>query len=415
MFKQRSGFVCALSLAAVIVSSPCASRAQGVDHATLLHPPGDTWPQYHGTYDGQRHSKLDQVTPKNVGKLSLAWAFQTNQAMDIKATPLVVDGVMYFSVPDKIWAIDALSGKQIWTYTYPPNHGLHIGNRGLGMYKNSLFFLVPDGHLVSLNAGDGKVRWVVPVADATKGYWTSMAPLVIGNHVLVGTSGDFDNLVGYLRSVDPETGKTQWQWNATPPLGTPNATTGGNTWMTGTYDPDLNLLYWGTGNPTPVLTGSTRPGDNLYTCSIVALNPDTGKLVWAFQPSPHDTHDWDASEVPVLVDGSFAGKPRKMLLQGSRNGYFFVLDRTNGTSLLTTPFGPVNWTLGVDKKGQPIPNPAKEPAQDGRLIAPDEGGMANFRSPSFDPATGIIHRHRSSCLQPVLRQAGGWHLRLGRR
>ncbi len=390
MLKQRCALVCAFSLAAAIISMPRVSRAQGVDHATLLHPPADTWPQYHGAYDGQRHSKLDQVTPQNVGKLSLAWAFQTNQAMDIKATPLVVDGVLYFSVPDKIWAVDALSGKQIWTYTYPPNHGLHIGNRGLGMYKDWLFFLVPDGHLVSLNAGDGSVRWVVPVADATKGYWTSMAPLVIGNHVLVGTSGDFDNLVGYLRSIDPDTGKTQWQWNATPPLGTLNATTGGNTWMTGTYDPDLNLLYWGTGNPTPVLTASTRPGDNLYTCSIVALNPDTGKLVWAFQPSPHDTHDWDASEVPVLVDGSFAGKPRKMLLQGSRNGYFFVLDRTDGTSLLTTPFGPVNWTLGVDKKGQPIPNPAKEPAQDGRLIAPDEGGMANFRSPSFDPATGLF-------------------------
>ena len=364
--------------------------AQGVEHSTLLAPPADTWPQYHGTYDGQRHSKLTQITPKNVGSLTLAWSFQTGQAMDVKATPLVVDGVLYTSVPDKVWAVDALTGRQIWAYTYPPNHGLHIGNRGLGMYKDWLYFLTPDGHLVSLNANDGSVRWVVPVADSSKGYWTSLAPLIVGNHVLVGTSGDFDNLVGYLRSVDAETGKTQWQWDATPPLGTPSSTTGGNTWMTGTYDPDLNLIYWGTGNPTPVLTGSTRPGDNLYTCSIVALNPDTGKLAWAFQPSPHDTHDWDAAETPVLVDGNFQGKPRKMLLQASRNGYYFVLDRTNGTSLLTTPFGPVNWATGIDKKGQPIPNPAKEPAPDGRLIAPDEGGMANFRSPSFDPATGLF-------------------------
>jgi alcohol dehydrogenase (cytochrome c) len=375
---------------ALVLAAATTAWAQVVDNATLLHPPADSWPQYHGTYNGQRHSKLEQITPQNVGSLTLAWAFQTNQNMEIKSTPLLVDGVLYFTVPDRIWAVDALSGRRVWEYRYPPNPGLHIGNRGLAMYKDWLYFLVPDGHLVSLNAKDGTVRWVVPVADASKGYWTSMAPLVIRNHVLVGTSGDFDNLVGYLRSVDPETGKTQWQWNSTPPVGTPGAPSGGNTWMTGTYDPDLNLVYWGTGNPTPVLTGSTRPGDDLYTCSILALNPDTGKLAWAFQPSPHDTHDWDAAETPVLVDGMFQGKPRKLLLQSSRNGYFFVLDRTNGQSLLTVPFGPVNWALGVDKKGEPIPNPAKEPAPDGRLIAPDESGMTNYRSPSFDTKTGLF-------------------------
>jgi len=170
--------------------------------------------------------------------------------------------------------------------------------------------------------------------------------------------------------------------------------------MTGTYDPDLNLVYWGTGNPTPVLKGTTRPGDDLYTCSIVALNPDTGKLVWAFQVSPHDTHDWDAVETPVLVDGDFHGEPKKMLMQTSRNGYFFVLDRTNGKNLLTSPFGPLNWSLGIDKQGRPIPNPAKEPAPDGRLIAPDEGGLTNFRSPSFDPRNGlfIVDAHPSYSL-----------------
>jgi alcohol dehydrogenase (cytochrome c) len=206
----------------------------------------------------------------------------------------------------------------------------------------------------------------------------------------VGVSGDFDNLRGFLRSIDPDTGKTQWTWYSTPPAGTPDQPTGGMTWMTGTYDPGLNLVYWGTGNPTPVLTAKTRPGDGLYTCSIVALNPDNGKLAWAFQPSPHDTHDWDAVETPVLVDGDFHGTPRKMLMQTSRNGYFFVLDRTNGKSLLTTTFGPVNWSLGVDKDGRPIPNPDKDPAPDGRLIAPDEGGMTNYRSPSFDPSTGLF-------------------------
>jgi alcohol dehydrogenase (cytochrome c) len=364
--------------------------AQGVDNQTLLHPPANSWPQYHGDYSGRRHSTLTQINPQNVKGLTLAWAFQTNQHSDIKSSPLLVDGILYFTVPDNVWAVDARSGHQIWHYTYPPNPGLHIGNRGAAMYKRYLYFLAPDGHLVSLNAKDGTVRWIVQVMDATKGYWTSMAPLIVGDHVLVGVSGDFDNLSGFIRSVDAETGARQWQWNSTPPAGTPNQTTGGMTWMTGTYDPNLNLIYWGTGNPTPVLNGKSRPGDDLYTCTIVALNPDTGKLVWSFQPSPHDTHDWDAVETPVLVDAVFHGKPTKMLMQASRNGYFFVLDRSNGKSLLTEPFGPVNWALGVDKQGRPIPNPAKEPAPDGRLIAPDEGGLTNFRAPSFDSKNGLF-------------------------
>ncbi len=371
-----------------------------MDTAALLHPPADSWPTYHGDYSGKRHSSLTQITPVNVKDLNLAWAFQTDQPAQIKSSPLLVDGILYFTVPDNIWAVDARSGHQIWRYTYPPNKGLHIGHRGVGMYKDWLFFLTPDAHLVSLNAKDGTVRWNVVVADYTKGYWTSMAPLIVGDHVLIGVSGDFDNLTGYLRSIDPETGATQWQWNSTPPPGTSNAPTGGTTWMTGTYDPALNLLYWGTGNPTPVLNGSTRPGDDLYTCSIVALNPDDGKLVWAFQPSPHDTHDWDAVEAPVLVDGDFHGQPRKMLMQTSRNGYFFVLDRTDGKNLLTAAFGPVNWSLGVGKNGSPIPNPQKEPAPDGRLIAPDESGLTNYRSPSFDPKTGlfIVSAHPSYSL-----------------
>jgi alcohol dehydrogenase (cytochrome c) len=365
-------------------------KAQNLTSAGLLHPTADSWPTYHGDYTGRRHSSLTRITKENVQNLSLAWAFQTNQSAAIKSSPLVVDGVMYFTVPDNVWAVDAHTGHMIWHYEYPPNKGLHIGHRGVGMYKGWLYFMTPDAHLVSLNAKDGTVRWNIVIADVNLGYWTTMAPLVVGNHVLVGVSGDFDNLRGYLTSIDPETGKIQWTWYATEPVGTPNKASGGNTWMTGTYDPELNLIYWGTGNPTPVLKGTPRPGDNLYTCSIVALNPDTGKLAWAFQVSPHDTHDWDAAEVPVLVDADFNGRPRKMLMQASRNGYFFVLDRTDGKNLLTTPFGPVNWSLGIDKQGRPIPNPAKEPAPDGRLIAPDEAGLTNFRSPSFDPETGLF-------------------------
>ena len=351
----KAGFL----VATIAMALSGTMLGQGADEQMLLHPPTDSWPGYHGDYSGRRHSSLTQITPQNVKNLTLAWAFQTGQPAQIKSSPLLVNGILYFTVPENIWAVDARSGHQIWHYTHPPSPGEHIGHRGVAMYKGYLFFVAPDAHLVSLNAKDGTLRWNVEVADVTKGYWTTMAPLVVGNHVLVGVSGDFDNLRGFIRSIDPETGATQWQWNSTPPPETANQPTGGMTWMTGTYDPDLNLVYWGTGNPTPVLNGSTRPGDDLYTCSIVALNPDTGKLAWAFQPSPHDTHDWDAVETPVLVDGDFHGETKKMLMQTSRNGYFFVLDRTNGKSLLTVPFGPVNWSLGVDSRAVPFPIPPR--------------------------------------------------------
>ena len=364
--------------------------AQGTTPEMLLKPPKDSWPAYHGDYSGKRHSTLTQITPQNVGGLTLAWAFQSGANAQIKASPILVDGVIYFSTPDNVYAVDARSGHQIWHYTYPQNKGFHIGSRGVSMYGDWLYFMTPDAHLICLNAKDGTVRWNVAVADSQRGYWTSMSPLIIRNHVLVGVSGDFDNLTGFLKAVDPETGKTQWRWDSTPPSGTPNATTGGMTWMTGTYDPETDTVFWGTGNPTPVLNGEVRPGDNPDTCSIVALDPNNGKKKWAFQPSPHDTHDWDAVEIPVLVDADFRGKPRKMLMQASRNGYFFVLDRGSGESLLTTPFGPVNWATGIDQKGRPTPNPKKDPAPDGRLIAPDEGGLTNYRSPSFDPKTGLF-------------------------
>lgn len=385
MNRWKNASVLAGSVLALVLGAGRFAAAQGPDHATLLKPGPDSWPLYHGDYTGQRHSKLTQISPQNVRNLSLAWAFQTGSQAGLKSSPLLIDGILYFTVPDHVWAVDARSGHMVWHYTYPPNKGLHIGQRGVGAYKGWIYFLSPDGHLVSLDAKTGAVRWNVEVADVAKGYWTTMSPFVVGNHVIVGVSGDFDNLHGYLKSVDPETGQLQWQWDSTP-----KELTGGMTWMTGTYDPDLNLIYWGTGNPTPVLSGTSRPGDDPNTCSIVALNPDTGKLAWAFQVSPHDTHDWDAAETPMLVDGTFKGQQRKMLMQASRNGYFFVLDRTNGKNLLTIPYSPVNWSLGVDKDGRPIPNPAKEPAPDGRLIAPDEAGAANYRAPSFDPKTGLF-------------------------
>jgi len=384
----------AAGLILVMLAFQGRALAQGLDPGTLQQPPGQSWPTYHGTYSGQHHSRLTQITPANVNQLTLAWAFETGQTAQVKSTPILVNGILYVTTPDNVWALDARSAHPLWHYTYPPNQGLHIGHRGVAMYKDYVYFTTPDAHLISLDARNGKVRWDIVIADVMKGYWTTVAPLVIRDHLLVGTSGDFDNLPGMLKSIDPETGDTQWTFYSTLPRAAPEAfsggATGGNMWITGTYDPQLNLFYVGTGNPTPVLAAGARPGDNPWTCSIVALNPDNGKLVWGFQPSPHDTHDWDAVEVPVLVDGKFKGTPRKMLLQASRNGYFFVLDRTSGKSLLTTPFAAVNWSAGVDQDGRPIPNPAKEPARDGRLIAPDEGGATNYRSPSFDAQTGLF-------------------------
>src|SRR6266478_4558152 len=363
-------FVC-LSL-----SGPRAT-AQGLDAAALLKPATDTWPSYNGDYSGRRYSTLDQINAGNVNSLTLAWAFNTRGSV-LKATPLEVNGILYFSAPDNVWAVDARFGRMIWHYQRP-SEGDKIGHRGLGMYKNWLYFTTPDAHLICLDAKEGKVRWDVELADAKLGYFSTMAPLVIRDHVIVGVSGDVTDVRGYLKSIDPETGSTQWTWYTEPDPGQPGSETwpkdidailhgGGMTWMTGTYDPELNLLYWGTGNPNPVLAGEGRRGDNLYTCSIVALDPDSGKLVWHFQPSPHDVHDWDAVQTPIVFDGDFRGQKRRLIGQASRNGYFFVLDRANGKHLLTSPFIKTNWAKGIDDDGRPIRDTKKDPAPDGALV-----------------------------------------------
>ncbi len=386
------------------------SFGQGLDPNSILKPATDAWPTYNGDYSGKRFSTLKQINRENVQGLSLAWAFQTEIAsgQGLKSTPLLVDGTLYFTEPDDVWAVDARSGRRKWHYHYHANEGLHIGQRGLGMYQNRLYFETPDAHLLCLDARSGEVQWDVVLADVKLGYWATMAPLVIRDHVIVGISGDFNDLHGFLDSFDPLTGKLQWRWDALPKPGEPGSETwpknsdaiehgGGQTWITGTYDPELNLLYWGTGNPNPVLSGVTRPGDNLYTCSLVALDPDTGKLKWYFQPSPHDVHDWDAVQTPVIVDASFGGKPRKLLLQAARNGYFFVLDRTNGKALLSVPFEEINWSSGIDERGRPVAKLDKYPSTAGALVAPDAIGATNWMSPSFNPDTGLLYVDSHRC------------------
>jgi acido-empty-quinoprotein group A len=374
--------------------------AQGLDPAALLKPPTDTWPTYNGDYSGRRYSTLARINASNVGSLTLAWAFQTHGAA-LKSTPLEVNGILYFSVPDHVWAVDARSGRQIWQY-HRASEGDHIGHRGLAMYNDKLYFTAADAQLICLDARNGEVLWKTELADPKLGYFATMAPLVVRDHLIAGVSGDVTDIPGFVESLDPATGKIQWRFYTQPKPGEPGSETwpkdsdaiahgGGMTWMTGTYDPDLNLVYWGTGNPQPVLAGDTRPGDNLYTCSIVALNPDTGKLAWYFQPSPHDTHDWDAVQTPVLFDGEFRGRQRKMLAQAGRNGYFFLLDRTNGEHLLTTPFVETNWASGIDQRGRPVPRKDKEPKPDGALVNPGSNGSTNWMAPSYSPDTGFFY------------------------
>ena len=417
---RRAVFAISLMLLSFVLRVPFA-WAQGLDPAALLKPPTDTWPTYNGDYSGKRFSTLDQINATNISSLTLAWVFQSHSAA-IKSTPLEVNGILYFSVPDNVWAVDARFGRSIWHYERK-SEGHHIGHRGLAMYKNWLYFTTADAHLVCLDAKDGSVRWIAELADAKLSYFSTMAPLVIRDHVIVGVSGDVTDIPGYLQSLDPETGKAQWRWNTEPEPGQPGSETwpadgdairhgGGMTWMTGTYDPELNLIYWGTGNPNPVLVGDGRLGDNLYTCSIVALNADTGKLAWAFQPSPHDVHDWDAVETPVLFDAEFNGKRRKLLAQASRNGFFFVLDRTNGEHLVTSEFIEQTWAKGVDSRGRPVAKPDAAPSPDGALVEPGSDGSTNWMSPSFDPQTGLFYvnarRLFSIYYNTVTGKAEGW-------
>jgi acido-empty-quinoprotein group A len=385
----------------ILACAACLS-AQELDPAKLLKPPTDSWPQFNGDYSGQRHSPLKQINENNVNTMTLAWAYQTKVQNAIYATPLEVNGILYFTAPNDLWAIDARTGRQIWHFNRPAQGGLAgAGHRGFAMYKDRLYFASPDAQLICLDARNGKILWQIQMADPALKAFGSSPPLVVGDHLILGISGDIADLPGYVESRDPMDGKLQWRWDSEPKKGEPGWETwphdtdvitrgGGMTWLTGTYDPELNLVYWGTGNPHPVEAGDARKGANLYTCSIVALNADTGKMVWYYQISPHDTHDWDAIQTPILFDADFQGKPRKLLAQISRNGIFALLDRTNGKSLLTTPYLDLNWMDGLDERGQPIPKRETEPQLDGALARPGAAGGTNWNSSSFDPSTGLF-------------------------
>jgi len=388
----------------------------------LAQIPTDAWPTYHGDYTGRRFSTLKQINTTNVKNLTLAWVSRLNTSRagaivggegpetpppggttpSIKSTPLMLNGILYFSVPDHVYALDVRTGREIWHYAWKTRGGDHIGNRGVGILGNWLYFLTPDNYFVSLDVATGKERWHHEIANMKREYFSTNAPMVIGRQIIIGVGGDALDIPGYLESRDPESGNLVWRWNTTPRAGEAGANSwpdedsmahgGGMPWIPGTYDPELNLYYLGTGNPQPVLAGHSRPGDNLYTCTIVALNPNTGKMAWYYQVTPHDTHDWDAAQTPILIDGEFNGRQRKMVAQASRNGHYFLLDRATGEHLLTTKYlDSLNWTKGINAKGQPAHDPAKDASVPGTLVSPDTNGGTNWPPPSFNPETGLLY------------------------
>jgi alcohol dehydrogenase (cytochrome c) len=368
--------------------------------------PGN-WLTYSGNYAGHRHSPLAQIDPGNVASLKPAWVYQSREAGKWECTPIVVDGVLYITErPNIVTALDGRTGRPIWNYRRPMPTDVPgcCGpvNRGLAILGDALFLNTFDNHVVCLDASTGKERWDVVVADYKLGYSMTAAPLAVKDKIIVGISGGKFGIRGFLDAYDPATGKLLWRRHTIPAPGEPQHDTwgpggetwkkgGGATWVTGTYDPALNTLYWGTGNPAPDYNDDARPGDNLYTNSVLALNPDTGEIRWHFQYTPHDTHDWDSNQVPVLIDTEIAGTPRQLLVQANRNAFFYVLDRTNGQFLAGQAFGKQTWAKGLDAKGRPIELPNTRPTVEGVLVYPGLEGIVNWPSPSYSPQTKLFY------------------------
>jgi alcohol dehydrogenase (cytochrome c) len=368
------------------------------------------WLTYSGTTLSQRHSSLTQITPDNAKNLQLQWVYQARSLEKFEATALVVDGVMYtVQAPNDVMALDAVTGRIYWTYSYTPSPDARpcCGrvNRGLAILGDTLFMGAIDAHLVAIDAKNGKPLWNTTVAKAESGYALTHAPLIVKDKVIIGTAGGEYGIRGFIAAYDAATGKEVWRFHTIASPDEPGGNTwkndawktgGGSVWVTGSYDPALNLTYWGIGNPGPDWNGDPRPGDNLYSDSVVALDPDTGKLKWYYQFSPHDEFDYDSVQVPVLADMQWTDKngqtkPRKLMFWANRNGLFYALDRTTGEFLLGKPFVEVNWMNGFDEKGRPMRVPGKTPSTAGTLIYPGNQGGTNWYSPSYSPQTGLFY------------------------
>ena len=382
---------------------PCSLLAQ-VTSDRLLHSSGEpqSWLTYSGDYSSHRYSALQQISPANVKDLELKWVFQAQSLEKFESTPLVADGVMYATqAPDDVVALDPKTGRAFWVYHYAPSADAKpcCGrvNRGVAILGDTLFMATIDAHLIAIDAKNGHPVWNVKVADAAAGYAMTLAPLVIKDKVLVGVAGGEYGIRGFISAYDAHTGKEDWKFYTIPGPGEPGNETwsgdswksgGASVWVTGSYDPSLNLTYWGVGNPGPDLNNKQRQGDNRYSGSVVALDPDTGKLKWFFQFSPNDPYDYDAVQIPVLVDTTISGTPRKLMLWANRNGFFYVIDRTNGKFVLGRPFVKVNWASGLDPEtGRPLITPQAP----GAVTYPGIQGGTNWYSPSYSPRTGLFY------------------------
>src|SRR6202046_1315047 len=363
------------------------------------------WLTYSGSTMSQRYSTLTQIKPENVKNLELQWMFQARSLEKFEATPLVVDGILYtVQAPNTVVALDAVTGRVFWNYPYVPDRTARpcCGqvNRGLAILGDTLFMGTIDAHLIALDAKSGKPIWNVAVAKAGAGYALTHAPLLIKDKVIVGTAGGEYGIRGFIAAYDVKTGKEAWRFYTIPGKGEPGNETwkgdswqhgGASVWVTGSYDPALNLTYWGIGNPGPDWNGDTRDGDNLYSDCVVALDPDTGKLKWYFQFTPHDTLDYDSVQVPVLADMEWQGQQRKVMLWANRNGFYYVLDRTSGQVLTGKPFSTVTWAKGLDEAGRPMRVSGIEPTTEGQRVYPGVQGATNWYSPSFSPRTGLFY------------------------
>lgn len=364
------------------------------------------WPTYHGDPSGNRYSKLTQIDKNNVARLAPQWIFPISNVTMIENTPLVIEGIMYVSSANECWALDAGSGRQLWHYQRARTKGVTgnaaLGfNRGVAASGDRLFMLTDNAHILSLNRFNGELLWETEMADWHVNYNGTSAPLVANNLVITGHAGGDEGARGFVAAFEQNTGKEVWRFWTVPKPGEPGSETwqgkgiehpSGATWMTGTYDPQLDLVYWPVGNPGDDFYGDDREGDNLYSDSVVALEAKTGKLKWHFQFTPHDVHDWDAQEPPVLVDTDWHGQPRKLLLQANRNGFFYVLDRGTGQFLLGKQFlKKLNWASGLDAKGRPILNNLPEQSGGGVYVCPGFQGGANWYSTSFNPSTGLYY------------------------
>jgi alcohol dehydrogenase (cytochrome c) len=394
--------------------------------AQASFPPGrsDVWRTYGGNSLGWRYSDLAEIDVRNVARLSPRWIYQTGLGGGFETTPLVFDGLMFIAGPsNNSWAIDALTGRPVWHFRKAPPTKLNLCcgevNRGFAVRGDKLFRVNIEGTLVAHDVKSGKPVWEATLADYKLGYSSTAAPLVVKNLVLTGIAGAEFGTRGFIDAYDADTGKRVWRFYTVPGKGEPGGETwsgdswergGGSTWVTGTYDPESNLVFWGIGNPGPDMDGDVRRGDNLYSCSVVALDADTGALKWHYQFTPHDVHDWDAISDPVLVDLTIGGRKVKALIQANRNGFFYALDRTTGKVLTARTYTKVTWATGIGADGRPILIAGQDPSEEGTLVCPGLGGGHNWAPTAYSPRTGLYYFNSSENCELFYKASQGFRV-----